>query len=264
MLGDDRHPASAGPQALLGGDSRRVERREPFSDSATASLAINRELARIVREAVDAGELPLVAAGSCDASLGILAGLDHAGCGVVWIDAHADFNTPESTISGFFAGMSLAIVTGHCYRSYWAQIGGVPVSEAATLLLGVRDLSPAEERERLERSAIRTVPWRDGRPQADVQTALDDLARRVDDVYLHIDLDALDPEVAPGIVDEPVPGGLSRQDVEDAVQAVVDRFGLRAVALTTYNPERDREEKTLRVARGLVELVTERAAAEPR
>jgi arginase len=264
MLGDDRHPASAGPQALVGGDARRVERKRPFADSATASLAVNGELARIVREAVAAGELPLVTAGSCDASLGILAGLDDAGCGVVWVDAHADFNTPESTVSGFFAGMSLAIVTGHCYRSYWARIGGVPVSEAATLLLGVRDLSPAEERERLERSAIRTVPWRDGRPEGDVQAALDDLAGRVDEVYLHIDLDGLDPEVAPGIVDEPVPGGLSRQDVEDVVRGVAERFRLRAVALTTYNPERDREGRTLRVARGLVELVTECAAATPR
>jgi arginase len=264
MLGDDRHPASAGPEALVGGAGRRVKRAGPFADSATASLAVNEELARLVRETVGAGELPLVVAGSCDVSLGILAGLDHRGCGVVWIDAHADFNTPESTVSGFFAGMSLAIVTGHCYRSYWARIGGVPVAESATVLLGVRDLSPPEERERLERSAIRTVPWRDGRPQGDVRAALDDLARRVDEVYLHVDLDALDPEVAPGIVDEPVPGGLSRQDVEHAVRRVAERFGLRAVALTTYNPERDRAGQTLRVGRDLIELVSESAAAGPR
>jgi arginase len=263
MLGDDRHPASAGPEALVGGAARRVERAGPFADSATASLSVNEELARIVQEAVGAGELPLVVAGSCDVSLGILAGLGHPGCGIVWIDAHADFNTPESTVSGFFAGMSLAIVTGHCYRSYWARIGGMPVAESATVLLGVRDLSPPEERERLERSAIRAVPWRDGRPQGDVRAALDDLAERVADVYLHIDLDGLDPEVAPGIVDEPVSGGLSRQDVEDVVRGVAERFGLRAVALTTYNPERDRDGQTLRVAQGLVELVTECAAATP-
>ena len=66
------------------------------------------------------------------------------------------------------------------------------------------------------------------------------------DVYLHVNLDGLDPEVAPGIVDNPVPGGLSLQDLEEATQAVADRFRIRAAALTTHNPELDEDEKTLR------------------
>jgi arginase len=163
-----------------------------------------------VRRAVAAGQLPLVLAGSCVTCQGVLAGVEHGNWGAVWIDAHADFNTPETTASGFFAGMSLAVVTGHCYGNYWAQIGdNTPLAEDAIVIFGVRDLRPEGERERVERSRLRVVEWRDGEAQGDVPAALDDLAQRVGDVYLHIDFDGFAPEVTPGIVDEPVPGGLT-------------------------------------------------------
>jgi arginase family enzyme len=58
-------------------------------------------------------------------------------------------------------------------------------------------------------------------------------------VYLHIDLDALDPSIAPGIVDAPVPQGLSLAQVDEVLDAVTGTLGLRAVALTTYTPRRD-------------------------
>jgi arginase len=279
MIGDERHPAGAGAQRLAQEASAllaaagvaaavaRVERGTPFRDSASASRAVNEQLAATVRRAVAAGQLPVVLAGSCDASMGVLGGFDHARCGVVWIDAHADFNTPESTASGFFAGMSLAVITGHCYGSLWAEVGdSTAVPESATVLLGVRDLSPAAERDRLDRSAIHVVSWLDGAPQGDVSAALDALAHRVEDVYLHVDLDAFDPDVAPGIVDDPVPGGVSIGDMEDVVRAVGARFRVAAAAVTTYDPGRDRDDRTLRAALRIVELVAtrgKRAGASP-
>lgn len=271
MIGDERHGASTGPERFVqgGGEAllaargvavtvKRIERGEPFRDSASASLAINRELQPVVRQAIAAGELPVVLAGSCDVSIGIVAAFEHGRCGVVWIDAHGDFNTPESTVSGFFAGMSLAVITGHCYRNYWAQLGhSAPISEAATVLLGVRDLTPAEERQRLERSSIEVVSWRAGRPRGDVSAALDALTKRVQEVYLHVDLDALDPAFAPGIVDTPVAGGLSLHDLEEAVRAVAGRFRVIAVALTTYNPELDEDEKTLRAGLHVLDVLAD-------
>jgi arginase len=267
MVGDDRHGASRGPRALVDAAARRpagvvegprVTRPGMFRDSASASAAVNRELSDAVRRSLDAGQVPLVVAGSCDVCLGILGAFDHACCGVVWIDAHADFNTPESTVSGFFAGMSLAVITGHCYRRLWARIGdGSPVAEERVLLVGVRDLSPDEERERLERSAILAVPWLDGAPQADVSAALDELEGRAREVYVHVDLDGLDPDVAPGIVDPPVPGGLSLADLEELVRGVADRFQIRAAALTTYDPGLDRDDRTLHAALRVVELLAE-------
>jgi arginase len=275
MAGDEDHPAAEGPpryveaaRELLGARGafvsvKRVERVEPgpFPDVPTASLGVAGDLAGVVRDAVAAGQLPVVLAGSCDASLGVLAGLERADCGIVWIDAHADFNTPESSVSGFFPGMSLATITGHCYGGLWSQIGGsTPIAEGATVLLGVRDLSPEAERERLERSAVRVVGWRDGRQDGDPAAALDELATCVDDVYLHIDNDAFDPEVAPGIVDHPLPGGLSLEDMEKTIREVRARFRILAAALTTYVPRRDRDERTLRAGLRVLELLAVDAA----
>jgi arginase len=273
MVGDDRHGGSKGPPRLVeagvsrlsspgvGVSVKRVVRDGPFRDSVGASVMVNKALASIVRQAAVADSLPFVLAGSCDVCMGILSGVEHTGCGIVWIDAHGDFNTPESTLSGLFAGMSLAVITGHCYRNLWAQIGNsTVVPEAVTLLLGVRDLDPAEQ-ERLQRSAIRVVPWREGRPLANVLAALDTLATRVHEVYLHIDLDGLDPKVAPGIVDPPVPGGLSLEDLETVIRETAARFRIKAATLTTYNPELDVDDTTLRTALGIANLVVECAGA---
>jgi arginase family enzyme len=79
----------------------------------------------------------------------------------------------------------------------------------------VRDLSPDAERERLHNAAIDVVSWRDGEPEADVLESLDELAQCVADVYPHIDFDGFAPTVAPGIVDEPIPGGLSLEQGGD-------------------------------------------------
>jgi arginase len=258
MSGDATHPASAGPRrcaeaarGLLTArgaafDSATVEVALADTDAAAAPWRVNDGVASAVRQAAAAGRLPLVLAGSCDAALGVLAGLPASTQGVVWLDAHGDFNTPESSVSGFFPGMTLATVVGHCHRERWAQIGRAsPIAESATALLGVRELSPAAERRRLAASAIETVPWRSGKPRRDPFAALDALAERVEEVYLHVDLDAFDLEVAPGIVDDPVPGGLSLADGELVVRAVLERFDVRAATLATYVPARDPDGVTL-------------------
>jgi arginase len=270
-VGDEYQAASLGPQRYLEAGAqqllasrgvsivvKRVPRGTKFRDSVSASLAVGKELAKIVSEVVAEGQFPLVVAGSCDVAMGVLSGINHAGCGVVWIDAHGDFNTPNSTVSGFFPGMALAVITGHCYQNVWAQIGNAaPVPESMTLLLGVRDLSPAEERRRLESSDIQVVPWREGRPQQDVLASLDELANRVRKVYVHIDNDAFDPQVAPGVSDDPVAGGMSLHDMEDVIRAVAERFQVKAAALTNYNPNHDPDERTLRAGLSVLQLLGE-------
>lgn len=260
--GDEHAGSSDGPRRLLEAGAadvlsrrgstvevRTIERAAPFRDTAVSAADVNRQLAEAVREATSADELPIVLAGSCDAALGVVAGFEHSRCGVVWLDAHADFNTPESTASGFFAGMSLAVIVGHCYRDYWAQIGdSTPIDERLVALFGVRDLSPAQERDRLDRSAINVVGWTEGRAGGDVEATLDELRRRVTDAYLHIDFDAFAPEVAPGVADDPVPGGLSAEDAEAIIRATTERFRVRAVTLATYTPERDPNDTTLALA----------------
>jgi arginase len=271
--GDDRHPASRGPGRLVEAGAaepfiergvsvtvERAGRETAFRDTASSSAEVNRTVARLVRSAIASEQLPVVLGGSCNTCLGVLAAFEHAHCGAVWLDAHADFNTPDSTTSGFFAGMSAAVVAGHCYRHYWAQIGdNTPLAENTIAMFGVRDLSPQAERERLQNSAIQVVHWRDGEPDRNPLDTLDALARRVREVYLHIDLDAFAPELAPGIADEPVPGGLTLKQAETIIRATAKRFRIQATTLATYTPDRDPEERTLRLALSLIELLADYA-----
>jgi arginase len=275
--GDERPASSAGPTRLLEAGAvdvlveqgidvavETIERRLAFRDTATSAADVNKALATAVGRAGRAGRLPIVLSGSCNSAMGVLAGFDHFRCAAVWLDAHADFNTPESTASGFFPGMSLAIVTGHCYADYWAQIGdNTPLAEEHVALFGVRELSPRAEHERLERAAIEKVPWLHGEPQGDVAATLDRLAGRAEDAYLHVDFDVFAPDVAPGVADEPVPGGLTKAQADLIIRETCDRFRLRAVTMATYAPARDEASKTQALALGLIDVVGESISRKP-
>jgi len=255
MAGDAGHAAASGPAALTralapAGHPVPVERvavPTATSDARGASAEVALRVARAVRAAVGAGRRPLVLAGSCDVAPAVIAGLGAMTPGVIWIDAHADFNTPASSTSGFWPGMTLACVVGDCGEDLWARLGGWPVPAERVVLLGVRDLSPAAERERLAKSAVRVVGWRDGEPEVSVRTALDDVAGRTGEVYVHLDLDVLDPAVGAGVVDPPVPGGLSARQLDELLEAVQQRFAILGATVATYVPEKD-DGSTLRVA----------------
>jgi arginase len=274
--GDDRHGASAGPVRLVDAGAAdllraqghdvtiaNAERHGGFRDTVSSSADVNLSVASLMREATAARALPVVLAGSCVTCHGVLGGLDSGSCGAVWIDAHGDFNTPETSTSGFFPGMSLAVATGGCYRSYWAKIAETPsLVERNVVMCGVRDLSPDAERVRLARSEITVISWRDGLPERDIAVVLDHLAERVKDVYLHVDFDGFAPDVAPGVADEPVPGGLSSEQAESIIFGVAARFRICAATLATYTPDRDEDEKTLRLGLRLIELLGEVAKSE--
>jgi arginase len=184
----------------------------------------------------------VILAGNCNSCLGTLSAFDRPP-GIVWFDAHGDFNTPETTISGALEGMSLAIATGHCHPELMAN----PVPEENVVLAATRDFDALEE-VRLRASKIRIVAL-DGFPDA-----LDRLAARVDNIYLHLDLDVMDPQISPG-VNFAAPGGISAGQLFEAVHRVADTGKLAAAAITNFNPARDVDHKTLQIARALVAIL---------
>ncbi|MBB4638242.1 arginase family protein [Longimicrobium terrae] len=109
-----------------------------------------------VRTAREAGALAVVLAGNCGSALGTVAALAEDEPLVVWMDAHGDLNTPETSRSGFLDGMALAILTGHCWAPMAASLLPRPVAEDHVLLVGARDLD-AGEQALLADSAIRLV-----------------------------------------------------------------------------------------------------------
>ncbi|HZB76245.1 MAG TPA: arginase family protein [Solirubrobacteraceae bacterium] len=238
-----------------------VETVEPVDESAPEVARIfelDRRLARRVALAREDGALPVVLGGNCCSCLGTVAGAGPRDLGVVWFDAHADFDTPDDNLSGFTDVMGLAILTGSGWRALRETITGfAPVPEADVVLAGVRDLEPYQ-RERLARSAVTTVPGAID-PGA-LTDALDALRGRVARVYLHVDLDALDagagranPYAAPG---GPAPDALLA-----GIDAVLERFELAALALTSYDPRVDTDGAVARVARRIAAAVGRRWAA---
>jgi arginase len=232
-----------------GGCSVAGETIPPVDETAPEVARIfelDRRLARRVAAARARGAFPLVLGGNCCSCLGTVAGAGPEGLGVVWLDAHADFDTPDDNLSGFTDVMGLAILTGSGWRALRETIPGfAPVPEADVLLAAVRDLEPYQ-RERLERSAVRTVPGAFA-PDA-FAAALDALHERVTDVYLHLDLDALDAG-AGRANPYAASGGPGPQTLLAALDAVLARFTVRAAAFTAYDPRVDTDGAVARFAR---------------
>lgn len=234
-----------------------IERERPFEDEISAVADVNTRLAERVQETVARGCFPMVLGGNCDSALGTLAGLDPSDIGIVWVDAHGDFNTPQTSPSGYLAGMALATVTGRCHEELWSHIRCVaPIPEENVLLVGVRDLDP-EEHSSLENSRVLTLPVstinEKGVKDA-LTSSLEDMRSRVSCVYLHLDIDALDPRCAPA-VDFPVPAGLSVEDVEEIILMISRNLDIEAAALTAFNPEKDVEDRTLEAGMSLLDTI---------
>jgi len=235
-LGREGVVLGAGPEPLaqaIGGESIVVERREPLTNEIAATFDVIRQVRAAVRETLEAGRFPLVLAGNCHSAVGTVAALEED-IGIVWFDAHADFHTPDSTTTGFFDGMPLALIVGEG----WAQLRGTVeglrrIPEERILLVGARDLEPTEE-ERLSASKIVRAD------ASSLESGLDQLAERVDTVYVHVDLDVLDPSEGKAN-DWAVDGGLTEQELTAGLAGILTRFEVPAAAFTAYDPAADPE-----------------------
>jgi arginase len=269
-LGHENVSVGAGPDRLLdegavealeaAGHEVDVVRVVPQADSTNeigAAFEIVRRVSEAVSRAVADGAFPIVLSGNCLSSIGIVAGLGRD-VGVVWLDAHADFNTPESSGSGFADGMGLAVVTGSSWDTLRETVPGFRiVPEENALLVGIRDVD-AGEQERLDGSPLQVVA-----PGAEVEPALDALRGRVEDVYLHIDLDVLDP--SEGQANHfAAPGGLTADAVEQVVSATTGRLNVRAAALTSYDPAADADGRIPPIATRLLTRIAAEAPVEAR
>jgi arginase len=237
-----------------------VEAAPGFRAEIATAFDLARATAFAVRAARGHGGFPLVLAGNCIASLGVLASLPPE-TGVVWLDAHGDLNTPETTRSGFLDGMSLATVLGRCWTSLSGAVHGfAPVAEENVLLVGARDLDPAEL-EYLERSRVRLLSPDEARGDA-LAEALDALAGRVARVYLHVDLDVHDP--AEGAANAfAAPGGLTADEVRQVVREVAARIPIAGAAITAYDPAFDEDGRMLETGLRLMETIAELSASGP-
>lgn len=212
-----------------------------------------------VRAACADDAFPIVLSGSCFAAVGVVAGLAEPAPGVVWFDAHADFNEPASSDSGYFDGMGLAVLTGSAWQTLRAPILAEPVPETAVVLAGARDFDQPEER-RLAASRLVHLGPDELRPPGSLSKAVGSLQPAPSGIYLHLDLDVLDSEQVPVNVYS-APGGLSGDGLASLVGELLEAAPVRAVSLTAYDPDCDPDDRVPPIAARLLALVGERVGS---
>ncbi|MGZ9222644.1 MAG: arginase family protein [Anaerolineales bacterium] len=223
--------------------SQRIEAKTSFLTENGTAFELNRLLAERLKIARDQGSFPIVLAGNCNSCLGTIAGINEDNLGVIWLDAHGDFNTPETTLSGFLDGMGLAMAAGRCWKPLLRTIPGFrAISEENIVHIGGRDLDPEEEN-LMKQSDLELIPPLENIHEV-IAGVFDRLRKRVSRVYLHVDMDVLDTgEALPNHL--AVPGGLSVEVVEDIVKMVKERFEVCAGAITSFDPDYDKEDQVL-------------------
>ena len=234
-----------------GVSSEVLEARSFFRTEIATTFELLGVLGQRVREAAGSGEFPLVLSGNCNATVGAAAGLAEASeeePGIVWFDGHADFNTPETTTSGFLDGMGLSIAVGHCWAQMARTVPGFrPVREDNVVLVGGRG-ADSPEKERLRDSGVSMVEERRIREVGSTEAlgaALDAMRARVGRVHVHLDLDVLDPDAvgsANGFAPE---GGLTAEEVEEGIRAIRERLEVTSATIASYDPSFDRKGRVL-------------------
>jgi arginase len=205
-------------------------------------------------DALSAGELPLYLGGDHSIAAGTVAAATHHGpAGVLWIDAHGDFNTAETSPSGNLHGMPLAALTGRGRREL-VDVGrpGAKVDARDVMLIGLRDLDPAERSMLKESGAgvytMREVDERGIGPVAhEAMKRLAHLPR----VHVSLDMDVLDPREAPG-VGTPVAGGLSYREAHLLMEVIAESLTVGSLEVVEINPILDHRNRTAELA---VELI---------
>jgi len=219
---------------------------DPIADRSPESMArLHRPIARFVEETARRGERPVSLAGDCCASVPVMAGLAAAGIDatLVWIDAHGDFNTPETSPSQFLGGMPLAMMAGRGPQWMCASVGLTPIAEDRVWLVDARDLDPLE-REALDASRVRrcAVP-----AMAELDLA--------GPVCVHIDLDVIDATEAPGF-NYPVHGGPGVEETAAACLALAARADIRAISISAWSEDKDPSGRTGAACRRVLRALT--------
>ena len=276
-LGAGRRGVDMGPSAIryAGLDDRLAELGYDYDDLGNVGTAVAeaipvgdeharflpqiketcRQIADLVRDAAGEGSIPLVLGGDHSVALGTLGGLRevHGPGGVLWIDAHGDLNSPETSPSGNVHGMVLAAGLGLAGEMFIEDGWSLPaIASGRAALVGVRSLDEGE-RELLRNLDARVFTMSDVDRLGVERVVREAMSHVAGPGFVHVslDLDVVDPDVAPG-VGTPVRGGLSYREAHLALELVAESGLATSLDVVEVNPILDRENETGELA---VELV---------
>jgi len=268
---------SGGPDYLRQGGIQKILEQHGFQARHVSAISLapeedkaygawnrlalaNGDLAQVISEERRSGNFPIGLLANCSSILGMLSGLQHSGpnakplrVGLVFIDAHGDYNTPETTLSGMLGGMPVAIAGGLCLTRMRLKTGLEPAIPGRHIVeICVRDTDPLEQ-ELLDRSEIQQLSLEDVRSRsANLHREMQRLSEAADVIYIHVDMDVLDPREVAG---HPltVPGGPTSLDLAAALTEMFkyEKAAAFGVASTPYG-DRDKDGLSRQAAYNLI------------
>jgi arginase len=211
-----------------------------------------KDLAEIVQKSLEEGFVPLVLGGDHSIAAGAVTGVaahfrkQKKQIGYIWLDAHGDMNTPESSPSGNVHGMPLAAVMGYGAPELVELLGFKPKVEPQNIVLvGVRDLD-VQERRLVKKSGVRVFTMRDIDERGMREVMADALKYATDDtdgISVSLDMDFVDPSDAPG-VGTPVRGGVTYREAHLAMEMIADSDAMASMEIVEINPVIDEHNRT--------------------
>jgi arginase len=249
--------SAAGLRQALIDDGHHVDEYEldatgPAATELRGAFALGAAIAERCRAAIESGAFPVIVCGSCGvAAIGAMAGLAGERTGVVWMDAHPDLNTPETSGSGMFDGMALSAALGLCWSHMGREITGLTLSGARDVcLIGSRDIDPGEA----VFIAEHAIPMTDRAPPA--VSYLANCAR----VYVHLDMDVHDAlQVRANRF--AVPGGLNIDQVRETLVGLTRGLPVAALSVTGLDPAAPDSALAIRAAIDHIRAVCETRSA---
>jgi arginase len=222
-----------------------AEEEKQYGEWQRLALA-NAHLGELVASRIREGSVPIGLLANCSSLMGMLGGLQHSGptsrplrVGLVWIDAHGDFNTPETTLSGMLGGMPVAISAGLCLSRLRTVSGLDPALPPSYITMaGVRDTDPYEQ-ELLDRHQIEMITSAELIEAGDaIRQQMARLSEITDIIYVHVDMDVLDPREVSGH-GLSVPGGPSSQELASALTLMFSypKVAALGIASTPYGED---------------------------
>ncbi len=279
-LGADRRGVDMGPSAIryAGLSEKLRELGHKVHDSGNVNTPITEEskiestnakylsavksvcldLSKSVTQAMKSAKIPVVLGGDHSIAIGTLAGMHNAlgdkEFGVLWLDAHGDYNTPDITPSGNIHGMSLAISAG--FGQKWFPTPPFPkrsVDPSKIAIVGARQLDP-KERDNLRQTGVHVFSMSDidrlGMQEV-MNQALRVVTNRTNGVHISFDMDVVDPSDAPG-VGTPVRGGITYREAHLVMEMISETGIMKSLEVVEVNPILDQQNSTAELA---VELI---------
>lgn len=233
----------------IGFCSERVALDSEYPTEISGAFQLARKVSDRVRACRTEGRFPLVVSGNCNAALGTVSGCGPRHTGIVWFDAHGEATTPETTISGFLDGMPISTILGRAWQALAKTVlGFVPVPGRRVFLVDARAAEPSEVL-LLEELGVN----RFSKP-GELPAKLAAVVKEVEQFYVHVDLDVLDPLEATANQWTP-PAGITVDELIRAALAARQTTKITALGIASYDPARDQNGRALAAAVAVVQAL---------